>query len=328
MGFETGIPGALQRYGLDVDVVSGWQSYGSSSFNPGGVVGHHTAGPKTGDRPSLSVCVNGRPDLPGPLCNVFLPRGLTTAQQAPVVVAAGRANHAGEGGYHGLSGNSSVFGIEAEDDGVDGIWTQWQLWAYPRVVAGLLWLAGREDEAEWYCSHRTWAPERKIDPTGISDSWMRSQVNAVFNPPASPPEDEMPLPALMVASGQTQQYYCDGNVKRKVVTAQVSDYLQNVLGLPLYTGAPSAVLSLWPTVATDGSGMGLDAATQVQAALPGITAQLTAILTACSDDATVAQLQAVADAVAELGLAVDDDATSAEVAEVLAAVEELQPATP
>lgn len=181
MPYQTGIVAALQRFGLDVDTVSGWQTRGSSSFNPAGVIGHHTAGPKTGDRPSLSVCVNGRPDLEGPLCNVFLPRGLTVAQQAPVVVAAGRANHAGVGGFRGLVGNSAVFGIEAEDDGTDGVWTEWQRWAYPRVVSGLLWLAGADEEN--YCAHRTWAPDRKIDPTGISDTWMRDRVHTVLNPP-------------------------------------------------------------------------------------------------------------------------------------------------
>jgi N-acetyl-anhydromuramyl-L-alanine amidase AmpD len=33
------------------------------------------------------------------------------------VIAAGRANHAGEGGWKGLSGNSSVYGLEIEHTG-------------------------------------------------------------------------------------------------------------------------------------------------------------------------------------------------------------------
>lgn len=166
------IPEALEEYDLDVEEVPGWETRGSTAFNPVGVVGHHTAGPKTGVRPSLKVCVNGREGLPGPLCNVFLDRN-----GVAIVVAAGRANHAGKGGFKGLVGNSSMFGIEAEDDG-DGTWTDAQLEAFPKVVAALLSITGMNEV--WYCSHRTWAPTRKIDPTNIEDTWMRSQV-AVIN---------------------------------------------------------------------------------------------------------------------------------------------------
>lgn len=159
---------ASKRFGLNVEVVPGAETRGSASFNPFGLVGHHTAGPKTGDRPSLNICVNGRSDLAGPLCNDFLARSGTN-----VIVAAGRANHAGAGGFRGLVGNSAVWGIEAEDDG-DGTWTDAQLAAYPRLVAARLWLISRD--ASWYCAHRTWAPTRKIDPTGIADDWMRARV--------------------------------------------------------------------------------------------------------------------------------------------------------
>jgi N-acetylmuramoyl-L-alanine amidase-like protein len=159
---------ASKRFGLKVEVVPGAETRSAGSFNPFGLVGHHTAGPKTGIRPSLSVCVNGRSDLSGPLCNDFLDRN-----GVDVIVACGRANHAGAGSFRGILGNSGVWGIEAEDDG-DGSWTPAQIEAYPRLVAARLWLIGRD--ASWYCAHRTWAPTRKIDPTGISDAWMRSQV--------------------------------------------------------------------------------------------------------------------------------------------------------
>lgn len=256
MPFQTGIPGALARYLPKVDAVPGWQTHGSSSFNPAGVVGHHTAGPKTGDRPSLSVCVNGRPDLDGPLCNVFLPRGLTAAQQAPVVVAAGRANHAGEGGFRGLSGNSSVFGIEAEDDGTDGVWTDWQLWAYPRVVAGLLWLAGSDES--WYCSHRTWAPTRKIDPTGIADSWMRNAVHLVFNPPPAPPpepkEDEMLLAYFQVSETTRTFWVIDATGKRSVTGTAYAEL--KAAGVREIGGLSSATLGEFPSFREDGTDAG------------------------------------------------------------------------
>lgn len=163
---------AARQFGLAVEVVPGAETRGSSNFNPKVFVGHHTAGAKTGARPSLNLCVVGRSDLAGPLCNWFLDRNGIC-----VIVAAGVANHAGAGGFRGVSGNANAQGCEAEDDG-DGNWTDIQLWAYPRVVAAGLSIMGRD--ASWYCSHRTWAPARKIDPAGISDPWMRDHVNDLF----------------------------------------------------------------------------------------------------------------------------------------------------
>lgn len=194
MPYQTKLPAALIKFGLQVKLVPGWQTRGSSAFNPKGSVGHHTAGPKTGDHPSLKVCIDGRPGLRGPLCNTFLPRGLTVEQRVVYVVAAGRANHAGLGGFRGLVGNSSVFGTEAEDDGIDGIWTDWQLWAFPRVQAAQLWIAGRDES--WYCSHRTWAPTRKTDPKGIADVWMRDKVHDIFHPPVKKPTPKPSIPQV------------------------------------------------------------------------------------------------------------------------------------
>jgi len=93
-----------------------------------------------------------------------------------VVVAAGRANHAGSGGYKGLSGNSSVFGIEAECGG-DGDWTDAQRREYPKVVAALLSLTGRSEK--YVCGHNEWTT-RKIDIRDWPMSKMRSEVKAVL----------------------------------------------------------------------------------------------------------------------------------------------------
>lgn len=166
---------AARRFGLTVEVVPGAETRGASNFTPKVFVGHHTAGAKTGARPSLNLCVVGRSDLAGPLCNWFLDRNGVC-----VIVAAGVANHAGAGSFRGISGNLNAQGCEAEDDG-DGNWADAQIIAYPKVVAAGLSLnvAGHRD-ASWYCSHRTWTP-RKIDPAGISDPWMRERVNDLFS---------------------------------------------------------------------------------------------------------------------------------------------------
>lgn len=183
---------ANKRFHLVTEVVPGAETRGSSSFNPGCEVGHHTAGAKTGDRPSLHLCTVGRVDLDGPLCNDFLTRA-----GVAVIVACGRANHAGLGSFRGIIGNSGAWGIEAEDDG-DGTWSDLQIVAYPRLVAARLWLINRD--ASWYVPHRVWGANpigggwagRKIDPKGIIDEWMRAWVDALLKNPNIVPTRAMP----------------------------------------------------------------------------------------------------------------------------------------
>jgi hypothetical protein len=186
--YMTRLKEGLIRFGLGpyLEEVPGWQTRGSSSFAPACTIGHHTAGPFSGDRPSLNICVNGRADLPGPLCNDFLSRSKV------ILVAAGRPNHAGTGGFRGLVGNSAAFGNEAESAGrrrPDGSpdWSEFQRWAFPRVHAAHLWVLGRD--ASWYCGHRDWTT-RKIDPTDVDTAAMRREIGALL---ANPQEDDMPL---------------------------------------------------------------------------------------------------------------------------------------
>lgn len=183
MSYALGLPAALARRGLTVETVPGWQTRSAGSFNPGGAVCHWTAGPKgSRTRPSLNVVVNGRPGLPGPLCNVYLDR-----RGVAVVVAAGRANHAGTGGWRGLVGNSAVFGTEAEAAGADD-WTAEMRWAYPRINAAYCDLGGFG--AHMVCGHSEWAGPRKQDINGWPMSQMRADTAAIL---ASSPtvEDDM-----------------------------------------------------------------------------------------------------------------------------------------
>lgn len=102
----------LVLLGVPTIEVDGWETNGSATFNPKGGVNHHTAGPLKGVIPSLGICINGRPDVPGPLANVVGGR-----DHVARLISAGRANHAGRGGFRGLTGNSSVFGLEMEHCG-------------------------------------------------------------------------------------------------------------------------------------------------------------------------------------------------------------------
>lgn len=110
----------LRNADLQVRVVDGWEDRGrplsTGTFEPFGVLLHHTAGAKATDdnpHPSLQTVIHGRSDLPGPLCHVLIDwKGVCW------VVAAGRANHAGTARASGPmpagDGNSMYVGIEID----------------------------------------------------------------------------------------------------------------------------------------------------------------------------------------------------------------------
>lgn len=167
----TRLPEFLAKYGCRVEFSPGWSTRGSDSFNPRATIAHWTAGGR-GDRGSLGICINGRAGLPGPLCNTFLTRAGVV-----VVVAAGRANHAGTGGWRGLAGNSSVLGTEAENSGPGDPWTAAQRDAYPRVLAAHCDLMGRD--ASWVCRHMDWT-SRKIDINTWALADLQARVAALL----------------------------------------------------------------------------------------------------------------------------------------------------
>ncbi|MGJ3403278.1 peptidoglycan recognition protein family protein [Glutamicibacter sp. Je.9.36] len=183
----------LEARGLKVEYVPGWSTRGSASFNPKGVMDHWTAGPKgSKTRPSLNVVTYGRPGLPGPLCNVYLDR-----RGVAVIVAAGRANHAGYGYWKGRTGNTYFFGVEAEAANADD-WTDEMRDSYPLLNAGLL-DAINEDDASYVCGHSEYALPRgrKIDINGYTMDDMREQTQRVLRgqkPSVKPAGSSKPKP--------------------------------------------------------------------------------------------------------------------------------------
>ncbi|HVQ08240.1 MAG TPA: N-acetylmuramoyl-L-alanine amidase [Allosphingosinicella sp.] len=157
----TWLADVLRGAGLKVAEQPGWRMRGRGPMgHVRGIICHHTAGPKSGIMPSLSVLTNGRPGLDGPLSQLGLGRDGTW-----FVIAAGRANHAGVGAWKGITaGNMSFIGIEAENQGIPADpWPAVQVSSYKRGCAAILRKIGAP--VEMCIGHKEWAPRRKIDPT-------------------------------------------------------------------------------------------------------------------------------------------------------------------
>lgn len=175
---EVSLVTVLTAAGVTVKAGDGWEKKGRAGFHPEGIMVHHTAGPKTGDGPSLPVCVQGRPDLPGPLCHIFLSRSGTAH-----VLAANITNHAGKGAKEVLDlvrrgepvsgnakdhkyadttfGNEYFYGIEVENSGTAADpYPAAQVDALASICAAICqahsWSASR------VIHHRQWTA-RKID---------------------------------------------------------------------------------------------------------------------------------------------------------------------
>lgn len=158
----TWLADVLRAAGLIVVEEPGWKGRGVDLTGVDGLVGHHTACGPTGDCPSTSILIHGRPELAGPLAQLQLCRsGIFHT------IADGKANHAGAGSWPGIRGNTDCLGIEAENmgDGID-VWPAIQMDAYVRGVAAIFAHVGLP--ADRFCAHYEWATPkgRKIDPRG------------------------------------------------------------------------------------------------------------------------------------------------------------------
>lgn len=196
--YATWLADVLRAAGCKVVEAPGWKSAGRGALSSvRGVCLHHTAGPATGNSPSLNLVQNGRKDLPGPLSQLFLARDGTYH-----VLAAGRANHAGRGEWQGVTaGNSQLLGIEAENAGTGkDPWPEAQMEAYVNGVAAILRHVGAK--AEMACGHKEYALPRgrKIDPTFDMEDF-RAEVGEALEfgrkPVVAQPRPEDPEKAML-----------------------------------------------------------------------------------------------------------------------------------
>lgn len=162
-GFDTGIADRLRAAGIPTVEIPGWKTRGTGPLAAVGSLVHHTAGPadKPGARtPSLRVVIEGRSDLRGPLCQVYV-----GFDRVAYVVAAGSANHAGTPdaaqGVKGMKFNFHSYGLEVEHPGTFPMPADMVRLA-ARIIAALH--RGKGIPASQNVAHWEYAPSRKIDP--------------------------------------------------------------------------------------------------------------------------------------------------------------------
>lgn len=184
----TWLPNVLRQANLKVAPCPDWETRGTSEMGPVfGVLCHHTAGSPIGNMPSLNVLIKGRPNLSGPLSQLGLGRDGTF-----YVIAAGKANHAGEGNWLGIThGNRHFIGIEAEHTGKPtDPWPEAQMNAYRRGVAAIL--AYKHLSPSRCAGHGEYAlpPGRKIDPLFDMDEFRKAVADIMSG--RTPPQQLIP----------------------------------------------------------------------------------------------------------------------------------------
>lgn len=127
----TNLADVLRAAGLKVQEVPGWKTRGHGQMSTiEGITCHHTAGPASGNYPSLGTVRDGRPGLDGPLAQLGLARDGTW-----LVIAAGLCWHAGVS-FETWQTNPHTIGVEAEATGHDA-WPAVQYESYVRGVRAL-----------------------------------------------------------------------------------------------------------------------------------------------------------------------------------------------
>jgi hypothetical protein len=168
----------LRAAGIRVVEEGNWRGrYVSGSFNPIGVLWHHTAARSSASNPApaLGTVINGRPDLQGPLCHA-----LVDYYGVFHLISAGRANHAGacrgSGPIPAGDGNTMLIGWEIDYDGVEQRMTAAQYNASVAATAAVLGHLGRN--ANYARGHRETSTTGKIDPSFVDLNAMRADVAA------------------------------------------------------------------------------------------------------------------------------------------------------
>ncbi|MFF7977772.1 peptidoglycan-binding protein [Streptomyces sp. NPDC007901] len=239
---------ALRAEGVTVVEHDGWRTHnraGHGAWGPvNGVIIHHTV--TSGTTTSVSMCFNGRSDLPGPLCH-----GVIAKDGTVHLVGNGRANHAGSGdgdvlaavaaesatlpapNQNNTDGNVHFYGFECVNlgDGKDP-WPDVQLDAMVRASAALCRAHGWS--ARSVIGHKEWT-NTKIDPRGFTMADFRGRVTARLGTKVSSPSSPSSptTPAYQPFPGAA---WFRKNPKSAIVTAMGKRLVAN--GCSAYSAGP------------------------------------------------------------------------------------------
>ncbi|MGP4016482.1 peptidoglycan recognition protein family protein [Saccharopolyspora sp. 5N708] len=181
----------LRAAGLTVVETDGWRDRTATSGPqpaPVGVLEHHTATPASYENPAPSVqlCINGRPDLAGPLCHAVI--GFDGVVH---LIAAGRANHAGKAKASGPNpagdGNTLYVGFEWDYQGVDQGPSPEQYSAALRATTAVLNHLGRQMDAAR--GHKETSVTGKIDPGHVDMNQFRAELGKKQEDDMTPEQD-------------------------------------------------------------------------------------------------------------------------------------------
>lgn len=267
----VGLDKYLRAEGCTVELLPDWDTRGhAGTLSPDGGLLHHTAGHK-----DLGIVLHGRPDLAGPLANLYL------RQNGHVVlVAAGVCWHAGRGSQQVHSeilretvvtsdprfdaasrdlpddmsiGNLRYLGIEVENDGVEPL-TAAQLDALPRVMAGCVrFNKSRGWKTAYRWRHHRQHTRRKVDMHHRGDLWTAANarlkpikvVNRVANRVLTPKPTPIAPPApahreidmlIVLDPDSPKQFVCDATTKRHITQGERAVYV--AAGVP-YVDIPN-----------------------------------------------------------------------------------------
>lgn len=168
----------LRDTGLTVVETPGWRDRSANSGplpEPIGVLEHHTAYVASYEdpAPSVQLCIDGRPDLAGPLCHALI--GFDGVVH---LIAAGRANHAGEALASGPNpagdGNVLYVGFEWDYQGVDQAPSPEQYSTAVRGTVAVLRKLGQPAEAAR--GHKETSTTGKIDPGHVEMNRFRADL--------------------------------------------------------------------------------------------------------------------------------------------------------
>ena len=163
------LPGVLRAAGLDVVEEPGWRTRGRDDFDPFGLIAHATAGGlQQSNDSAVSVMINGRVGLAGPIGQAMIERGTGRWR----IVASGAGNHAKTGWAGPLRGlgNRRLIGVECHHDNLRESWTPTVYQSYAIGMAAICRHMGW-DPMRRIAAHKEHQPGEKSDPTFNPDSF-------------------------------------------------------------------------------------------------------------------------------------------------------------